>query len=114
MAMNVSLLPYKVRTTSEDSTLVKSWEKHEAAHIVVDHPNIGGGITVVVFGKDLTSGFSYPLLSSNIVASGHTVMKIGPDYTAGANVAKDYIPYAFYVSVTASGTNAYSIGASVI
>jgi len=41
-------------------------------------------------------------------------MKIGPQYTAAANVAKEYIPYQFFVSVTASGTNAYGIGASVI
>jgi hypothetical protein len=75
---------------------------------------MGGGITVVVFGKDPTSGFRYPLLSTNIVASGHTVMRIGPELTAGANIAKDYIPYLFNVEVTASGTNFYSIGASII
>ena len=114
MAMYVNLLPMEVRTSSADSKVVTVWEDHEAAHIVVDHPNVGGGITVVAFGKDPSSGFGYPLLSSNIVASGHTVMKIGPQYTAAANVAKEYIPYQFFVSVTASGTNAYGIGASVI
>lgn len=114
MAIYVNVLSFGVRTTSETSKDITVYEKHEAGHFVVDHPNVGGGITVVVFGKDPQSGFSYPLLSSNIVASGHTVMKIGPDYTAGANVAKDYIPYTLSVAVTASGTNAYSIGASII
>lgn len=114
MAMNVNVLPFKVRTTSETGKDITVWDKYQAAHVVVNHPNIGGGITVVVFGKDLTSGFRYPLLSTNIVASGHTVMKIGPELTAGANIAKDYIPYQIFVDVTASGTNAYSIGASII
>jgi hypothetical protein len=108
------VLPFEVRTTSETSKTVTVWDKYRAAHVVVDHPNIGGGITVVVFGKDPASGFGYPLLSSNIVASGHTVMRIGPEYTAAANTAKDYIPYQLYVEVTASGTNAYSVSASII
>jgi len=93
MAMYVNVLPLKVRTSSVESPPIVVWEKFTAAHIVVDHPNVGGGITVVAYGKDPSSGFRYPLLSSSIVASGHTLMKIGPDYTAGANVAKEYIPY---------------------
>ena len=112
--MYVTPLPLKVRTTSETSAPVTVWEKFTAAHIVVDHPNVGGGITVVVYGNDPYSGYRYSLLSTNIVASGHTLMKIGPDYTAAANVAKDYIPYQFVVSVTGSGTNAYSVSASII
>lgn len=114
MAMYVALLPFAVRSSSENSKVVTVWDKYTSAHVVIDHPNVGGGITVVAFGKDDTSGFSYPLLSTNIVASGHTVMRIGPDYTAAANIAKDLIPHTFYVAVTASGTNAYSIGASII
>ncbi len=114
MAIYVKLFAFDTRTSSATSDTVTLWEDREAAHFVVDHPNVGGGITVGVYGKDPLSGFGYSLLSSNIVASGHTVMKIGPDYTAGANVGKDYMPYQFYVTVTASGTNAYSIGASII
>lgn len=112
--MHVTALPFEVRTSNATSRDIRVWEKHEAAQFVVDHPNVGGGITVVVFGKDPSSGFRYPLLSSNIVTSGHTVMKIGPDYTAAANVAKDYIPYQIFVEVTASGTNAYGVAGSII
>lgn len=114
MAMHVSVFPLEVRTTSVTSSPITVWEKFNAAHFVVTHPNVGGGLTVSVSGKDPLSGSTYTLLSSSIVASGITVMKIGPDYTAGANVAKDYIPYQTVVTVTASGTNAYSIGASYI
>jgi hypothetical protein len=114
MAMRVTFLPLEVRSGNVNSREVSVYEKYTAAHLVVDHPNVGGGFTVNVYGKDLTSGYSYSLLSSNIVASGHTLMKIGPDYTAGANVAKEYIPYTVWVGVTASGVNAYSIGASII
>lgn len=114
MATYVQVLPGAVRTSNATSKTIRVWEKYQAAHIVVNHPNIGGGITVGVYGQDVESDRSYLLLSSNIVASGHTVMKIGPDYTAAANVAKDYIPYNVYVAVTASGTNYYSVGASFI
>lgn len=114
MAMYVKVFALEARTTNATSTPIVSWERHESAHFVVDHPNVGGGLTVGVYGKDPLSGFEYLLLSSAILASGHTVMKIGPDYTAAANIAKDYIPYQIVVNVAASGTNFYSIGASVI
>lgn len=115
MAMYVSVLPLAGRTSNETGKDITVWEKYSAAHVVVDHPNVGGGFTVVVSGKDLYSGFKYPLLSSNIVASGHTVMKIGPDYAAAGNVAKDYIPYTMVVDVVGvSGTNFFSVGASII
>ena len=114
MAMYVKVFALEARTTNATGTPIISWERHDSAHYVIDHPNVGGGFTVGVYGKDPLSGFEYLLLSQNIVASGHTVMKIGPDYTAGTGVAKDYIPYQTVVNVTASGTNFYSIGASYI
>lgn len=114
MAMYVKVFGLESRTSDAASPAITSWERHESAHFVIDHPNMGGGMTVGVFGKDPLSGFEYSLLSTNIVASGHTVLKIGPDYTAGANVGKDYIPYQTIVRVVASGTNFYSIGASYI
>lgn len=112
--MRVTLLPLNVRSSSVDSPKVTVWEKYEAAHIVIDHPNVGGGLTVNLLGYDQGAQYSYSLLSGAIVTSGHTLWKIGPAYTAAAGVVKDYIPYQFYVSVTASGTNAYGIHASVI
>ena len=115
MAMRAVLLPMAVRSSSVDSPKITVWEKFNAAHIVIDHPNVGGGLTFNLLGYDQTSGYSYSLgLSGAVVASGHTLWKIGPEYTAAAGVAKEYVPYQFYMSVTASGTNAYSISASVI
>jgi len=113
MAKFIKVFDSVVRTSST-SRVLENDELNRAAHFVVDHPNVGGGITVAVYGRDTISNYDYLLLSSAIIASGHTVMKIGPEYTAGANVAKDYIPAHVLVSVTASGTNAYSIGASFI
>lgn len=113
--MRVTLLPMEVRSSSVDSTKITVWEKFTAAHIVIDHPNVGGGLTVSLLGYDQGAQYSYSLgLSGAIVSSGHTLWKIGPDYTAGAGIAKEYIPYQFYVSVTASGTNAFGVYASVI
>ena len=116
MAMKVTLLPTEVRAAGTvDSQKVTVWEKFEAAHIVIDHPNVGGGLTVSLLGYDSGAQYSYSLgLSGALVASGHTLWKIGPQYTAAAGVAKEYVPYQFYVSVTASGTNAYGVYASVI
>lgn len=114
MAKFIKVADSAVRTSDYTSPVLENYELHQAAHFVVDHHNVGGGITVRVFGRDTITNFDYLLLSSNILASGHTVMKIGPDYTAAANVAKDYIPAHVVVNVTASGTNAYAIGASFI
>src|SRR5258706_14984930 len=115
MAMRATLLPMEVRTSSVDSQKITVWEKFNAAHIVIDHPNVGGGLTFNLLGYDQGARYSYSLgLSGAITSSGHTLWKIGPEYTAAAGVAKEYVPYCFYVSVTASGTNAYSITASVI
>lgn len=115
MAKFIKVLDSAVRTSSVTSPVLENYDLNRAAHFVVDHPNVGGGITVNVYGRDTLANFDYLLLSSAIVASGHTVMKIGPEYTAGANVAKDYIPAHVVVAVTvASGTNAFGIGASFI
>ena len=108
--MNVTFLPLDTRVASVDSTMVTVWEKYNHAHIVVYAPAVNG-FTVAVKGR--AAGVDFPILSTNIVASGTTVMKIGPEYTAGANIAKDTVPYNFYVSVTASGSNTYSIGGSI-
>lgn len=118
MAAYVKLFPFKVRTASAESDRVTVWDKYQAAHIVIDHANVGGGLTVGVFGvvpgDNGSPDFQYSLASTAIIASGHTVIKIGPDYTAATNVIKDYMPYYFKVAVTASGTNAYGINASLI
>lgn len=116
MAMRATLLPLEVRGAGTiDSRHITVYQKYDAAHIVIDHPNVGGGLTVSLLGFDEGARYSYSLgLSGAIVSSGHTLWKIGPQYTAGAGIAKEYVPYDFYVSITASGTNAFAVYASVI
>lgn len=117
MATHVGLLPSQSRTTSVTSPVISVAEKYEAAHIVLNvTAGTGFGLTLTVKGKDLTSGSTYDILASSFVTStGTTVLKVGPAYTAGANVAKDYMPGDWLVAVTASGTAAtYSLGASLI
>lgn len=118
MAAYVTILPSKERTASVDSPAITVWEKYQAAHIAIDI-NSGSGFNLVfdVRGKDTASGKSYSLLTTGtIAASGLSILKIGPDYTSAANIAKDYMPYSFYVAVTASGSTSatYSVAASLI
>lgn len=114
MASYFNLLPLKARTVSAVSPTVTVWEKYQAAHIVVDITAGSPKLIVTVKGKDAASGKGYTLLTSAELTSGTTVLKVGPELTAGTNIAKDYLPYQFYVDVTLSGTATYSVGASLI
>ncbi len=115
MASYVTVLPSASRSTNQ-SKQVKVYEKYQAAHFVVDITSGSPNLVVVVNGYDAESGKKYALLTSSTINSGTTVLKVGPDYTAGTNVAKDYLPYMLSVDVTQSGGVAatYSIGASLI
>ena len=114
--MHAALLGSESRTADVDSRVITVWEKYEAAHVVVDITAGSPNLIVTLKGKDPTSGKAYTLLQSSTINSGTTVLKIGPDYTAGTNVAKDYIPYMFYATITQSGGVAatYSVGAVFI
>lgn len=116
MAMHATLLGSESRTADVDSRLITIWEKYEAAHVVVDITAGSPNLIVTLKGKDPTSKKDYTLLTSTYINSGTTVLKVGPAYTAGTNVAKDYVPYMFYATVTQSGGVAatYSIGAVFI
>jgi hypothetical protein len=118
MARHVGLLGSAARAVATTSPVITVAEKYDAAHVVVDVTDgTGFEIVVDIKGKDQTSGKSYTILtSSKISATGTTVLKVGPQYTAGTNVAKDYIPYNWYVEVTPSGgvSATYSVGASLI
>ena len=116
MAMHAALLGSESRTADVDSRIITIWEKYEAAHVVVDITSGTPNLVVTLKGKDPTSNKDYTILTSSTLSSGTTVLKVGPDYTAGTNVAKDYVPYMFYASVAQSGGVAatYSIGATFI
>jgi len=118
MAQFVGIFPSLARTTDQVGTEVVVSDKYRAAHVVVD-VTAGTGINLVftIKGKDKASEKDYTILASPIInATGTTVMRVGPELTAGANIAKDYIPYVFHVDVTQSGgvSATYSVGASLI
>lgn len=119
MAKHVGIAPSLERSTDFSSPLIVSSDSDgtDALHLVVDITAGTGNLLVAVKGVDKTSGKAYTILQSGpLNAVGTTVMRVGPEYTAAANVAKDYIPYAWRVDVTASGgvPVTYSIGASWI
>jgi len=118
MAMYVPLLASEARTTAASSPVVSVYEKYNAAHVVID-VTAGTGFNLVfsVKGKDAASGKTYTIISTpTINTTGTTIVKIAPEFTAGTNVAKDYIPYYFFVDTTVSGTVSatYSVGASLM
>lgn len=115
---HVGLLPSKARIADASSAVISASEKYEAAHIVVDvTAGTGFNLSVAVKGRDLTSGKDYTLgTSSTINATGTTIIRVGPQYAAAANIFKEYLPDSWSVAVTQSGgaSATYSIGASLI
>ena len=109
------VLPSASRNANVSKT-VTVYEKYQAAHLVVDVTSGSPNLIVTVSGLDTVSSKKYTLLTSSTISSGTTVLKIGPDYTAGTNVAKDYLPHFVVVDVTQSGNvySTYSIGMSLI
>ena len=118
MAQHVGLLGSAARAAITNSPTITVAEKYEAAHLVVDvTAGSAFNLLVDIKGYDQTSGKTYSLLTSSVInAVGTTVLKVGPQYTAGTNVAKDYMPFSWYVTVTPSGGvgATYSVGASLI
>lgn len=118
MAIFVPVLESTARTANATSKTLSVADKYQAAHVVVDI-SAGSGFNLVfnVNGIDPSSGQSYTILSTpTINARGTTVMRIGPDYTAAANVAKDILPFQWNVTVTQSGgvSATYTVGASLV
>lgn len=116
MAAYVSLLESKARTADTTSKHIINWQDFKIAHLVVDVTAGAPNLIIDVKAYDNASTKSYTLLTSSTINSGTTVLKIGPDYSATTNVAKDYLPYEWYVTVTQSGgvSSTYTIGASMI
>lgn len=105
------------RTVSSDIPL----ENPECAgmNLIIDcTAQAGGSITVSVQGVDVASGKKYPILvSAAIAAVGTTVLRIGRNLAAVANlVANDQLPKRLNVNVTHNNANpiTYSIGGALI
>lgn len=119
MAERVGLLASGLRTASVTTPYIVNDEGAVAIHVVINITTLAG-VNVVphIWGYDETSNASYELLAGSVLTNtGTTVLKVGPDYTAGTNVAKDYLPYYWYLAVTVSGAGAgatFSAGASMI
>lgn len=116
MAEYIVALASEARTADTTSKVFDNWQNHEAAHIVVDVTVGSPNLDVYVKGRDEASDQNYTLLQAATINGGTTVLKIGPAYTAGANVAKDYMPYKFLIDVVQSGgvSATYSVGVSLI
>jgi len=104
MAIPVSLLGSAARTSSVTTRVQSVREKYEALHLVVDvTAGTAFNLDVSINGYDPVSTASYTLLAGTINGTGTTVLKVGPQYTAATNVAKDYMPADWRVVFTISG-----------
>lgn len=117
MAKYLSILGSAARTADVTGIRQENYGYNDTLHLVVDISSGSPNLVVTVNGHDNASGKDYAILTSAILnATGTTVMKVGPNYTATTNVAKDVIPAYWNVGVTQSGgvSATYSIGASLI
>src|ERR1035437_3847341 len=102
MARDETIFP-SASYSANQTKVITIAEKYEAAEVVVDITAGLPNLVVTLGGKDATSGKTYTILTSSILTSGTTALRIGPELTAGTNVAKDYVPYELSVAVTQSG-----------
>jgi hypothetical protein len=118
LAESVTILPSISRNADVDGsgTIIVNDEGSEAVYLTVDVTAGAPNLLVYVKGLDTTSGKSFTLLQSGFINGGTTLLRVGPQLTAGANIAKEYLPRHWFVDVTQSGgvSATYSIGASMI
>lgn len=116
----VTVLPSAARIAAPDTQEFEAQGvEFERLVLVVDVTAITDtpSITVTVSGVDRVSGKVFTLLvSAAIVATGTTVLRIGPALTAAANlVANDLVPPVFRVAVAHGDADSitYSVGAQL-
>lgn len=117
MAKYLKVLDSAARTVSVQTPNFHSYDDNDALHLVIDISSGSPNLVVTINGHDNVSSKDYAILTSaTINASGVTVLKVGPEYTATTNVAKDHMPAYWNIAVTQSGgvSSVYSIGASLI
>lgn len=118
MSKQVGLFPSKTTAAAQVDTSKKivngGDDSAEALYVVVDITAGTPGLSVIINGWDETSQKSFALLTSAALNSGTTVLKVGPQLTAGTNVAKEYVPHAWYVTASGNAAGTFSIGASLI
>lgn len=113
----VKVLDSAARTTDVTSVNFHAYEDHNAGQFILD---VTGGsafnLGVAIRGYDPLSLKSYTLLSQTINASGTSVLRVGPELTAAAGIAKDYLPAYWNVQVTVSGgiSSTFSVGAHIM
>ncbi|MFH8405570.1 hypothetical protein ACH4FX_12455 [Streptomyces sp. NPDC018019] len=113
------VLPSAARTADPDTQefeVIGRGYGYRALVLTVDVTAITAspGLTVTVSGVDRVSGKLYTVLASaSLVATGTTVLRIGPGLAAVTNLtAADYLPPVWRVTVTHADTDSitYSVG----
>ncbi len=113
------VLASAVRAATNDSgKLINRFNR--AVDVIIDMTAVPGvqTVTFTIEGYDRASDKWYTILASTaIVATGTTVLRVGPALTAAANsVANAFLPVGWRVKATHSGAGnfTYSVGANLI
>lgn len=116
LAEYVKVLDSAARTSNVTGPIIVNDEHCEALYAIVDVTAGSPNLDVYIRGRDSVSGKDFTLLQSATINGGTTILKVGPQLTAGANIAKEYLPYLWHIDVTQSGgvSATYSIGAHMI
>lgn len=98
----------------ETSPNFRNDEDGEALYVAVDITAGTPAMLVTINAYDETSRKSVALLTSAALSAGTTLLRVGPQLTAATNIAKEYLPYEFNITVSGGAAGTYSIGAWVV
>jgi len=97
-----TVLASAARTAQPDTQEFEVPGGYSALYLVVDATSITltPSITVSILGVDRLSGKTHTILTGAAVTTVSTqVLRVGPGLTAGTNIANDYLPSVFRISV---------------
>lgn len=117
MTERIGIVPSGTTTSTAqvfNSPVYRNDEGGEALYLAVNVTAGTPAMLVSINAYDSTSRNGIALLTSSAISAGMNLLKLGPQLTAGANVAKEYLPYEFNVTVSGGAAGTYSIGAWIV
>lgn len=108
MAKRVNLFASAARTATVTTPVIAANDQEDtynALYVVVDvTAGTAFNLTPSIGLYDSASAKTITLLTGSVInATGTTLLRVGPAYTAGANVAKEYVPAEWTATFTISG-----------
>ena len=115
MNTHQEITPSAVRSATHSVRVVNTLGK--AGHLIIDITVVPGidTVTVSIQGRDPTSGKLYTILASTaLVATGTTILKVGPGLPVTANLsANDVLPHDLVILFTHSAASSFTYSAGL-